>query len=355
MKGNILRSIFLVIFFGNSNFSLAMDKFDNEFREENPERKKKKTMTQMNLFDFTPNSKTPLKSKEEEENIKNFLSDFLFPILSGIEYKEGIPHLIIDDIVKGSTKRSSIVVQDQHFSVEFDTQKYCVGSYDIESFRTQSCPKQSKISSSYERCFPCSQLLQFNPSFYNVSADQLSEKQKKYNLEPHTVYLAYFGKEHVKIGIANSRRTQTRLLEQGARAALLIKKCEDAYKAREIESQVSSKTDITEQMRSDQKRKLIKTFNFEDAAKTLMETRKLIQSKLDLELNEDEPINFQKFYLGKNSIGGAIEDLSSNKTPKLTGKGIGMIGDVLLLDQGNKTNIISLKKFIGFRLLKIIK
>lgn len=92
-------------------------------------------------------------------------------------------------------------------------------------------------SSKVNNCGECYKKIGFNSSFYNSSC--ISPQQLEYNKTPYVVYLAYFSPACVKVGIASLKRSRLRLLEQGAKAAFILKTFPDAYQARELESKIA--------------------------------------------------------------------------------------------------------------------
>ncbi|WP_133282148.1 DUF2797 domain-containing protein [Cardinium endosymbiont of Culicoides punctatus] len=92
-----------------------------------------------------------------------------------------------------------------------------------------------KLDSSYINCYKCYEEIGFHPRFLRKKSDSIPNKQSVYNEKEHYVYLAYFGKSNIKVGTAYCDRLNDRLTEQGARAALLIKKCINVYEASKLE------------------------------------------------------------------------------------------------------------------------
>ncbi|NEJ84280.1 DUF2797 domain-containing protein, partial [Rhizobium leguminosarum] len=123
----------------------------------------------------------------------------------------------------------------------------------------------------------CSASIQFNPAFYHVAPSQLSQQQQSYNLQAHVVYLAYFGRDIIKVGIANEKRIRTRWLEQGARAAVVLQRLQDAYAARAVEEYISATYNIPERITIKQKlQSLHMPYYFEDASIHLSACREAI-------------------------------------------------------------------------------
>ncbi|MBS7412463.1 DUF2797 domain-containing protein [Pseudomonas syringae] len=126
--------------------------------------------------------------------------------------------------------------------------RFCSGWYDLSSFTQHPCPTSTKLTANRNACEACEKKTGYSPFFYNVSAAQISQQQRHYNASPHSVYLASFGPDLIKVGISNSGRLTDRWLDQGAIYAREIFNCADAYSARELEAHVSSIASIIEQV-----------------------------------------------------------------------------------------------------------
>lgn len=353
-----LCSILLVIFFNNP-VALGCNADDED--RENPLAKKmrriekgEKEMKQKKLTSYFG------KSTESDDKLPahspSILDPFKKPVFAGIEHTHEGPYLLIDDFgTPAKVLRSRLPIWNAELRFGFSEQYYCIGRYDIDSFLAEPCPEKKQTNGKFQRCYKCNSALQFNPSFYNVPIDSLSEKQRRYNMNPHLVYLAYFGGDSVKVGTANSQRSQTRLLEQGARAALVLGEFEDAYKARDLEVSVSSKCEITEQMMKVHKRKLIDgSYSFETARKLLIESRSSISSILSREFSENEPFDLESFYTAEQ-LTKTPDDISNDKAPTIAGLGVGVVGDVLIFQDPRNLKMLSLTKLLGRVLTKLPK
>lgn len=132
-----------------------------------------------------------------------------------------------------------------HISLKVDTaNRACVGWRDITTGERFCCPDQLAVESKYEQCSGCQTKTGFNPAFYNATS--VSTQQEARNQEPHILYLARFGKGVVKVGISHAKRERSRLLEQGARDALILETFPSAHIARQYEAKIAAMSDIAE-------------------------------------------------------------------------------------------------------------
>ena len=239
-------------------------------------------------------------------------------IFSGYSYDTIGPHFMLYDIDSGKYKKQYL--NKESFTIKKFEERYCTGIYNLSTLSYSPCPKKSKLDSKSKinNCNECYSKIGFNPAFYN--AKRISPQQAKYNNTPHVVYLAYFSSSHVKDGIASKRRIPLRLLEQGARAAFILKTFPNAYLARELEAKLSgSNYGISERLLSDQKLKIIcqNTYDSETANKTLTDI--LMQINV---VPESKFLEFDSKYFYKNHYD--LSDLERVKSPEfLSGEAIG--------------------------------
>ena len=266
-------------------------------------------------------------------------------IFSGYSYDHIGSHFILYDIDSGEYKKQYL--NKESFTIKKSKERYCTGIYNLSTLSYSPCPQKCKLDlkSKINNCNACYSKIGFNPAFYN--AQNISPQQAEYNRTPHVVYLAYFSPSHVKVGIASKKRMPLRLLEQGARAAFILKTFPNAYLARELEAKLSgSSYGILERLLSDQKLKIIceNIYNSEIANKTLTDI--LMQINI---VPESEFLEFDSTYFCKNHYD--LSDLEIIKNPDfLSGEAIGMIGDVVILRQKERLIAASIKKFVSYKI-----
>lgn len=166
-----------------------------------------------------------------------------------------LPTLSIKDLVinLGDGKKYQFSLLDN---------RYCLGYYDLKLRKKIFCKDNSITKrSNLEQCYECMQKNQFNPFFYNTSQDDISSEQKERNNLPHSVYLASFGKKLIKVGITKTGRELSRAVEQGAISYAIIKKAENAYQARELESFINKQYEIPENISTLKKINALKIYS----------------------------------------------------------------------------------------------
>ena len=171
----------------------------------------------------------------------------------------------------------------------------------------------------------------------------------------HFVYLAYFSDDVIKVGISFSGRGIARLLEQGARAALVLGEFSSANIARNYEEKISKMPDFCENVKTGIKLKLLENkFNFSKAQKILLNARQKIEEHEMINFEKNKPINLNEFY-SKNSDFTSKEIIHSENcaqnNDKLIFSGIlkAQIGYILLAEQQGEIISIPLRKFTGYK------
>ncbi|ACE06652.1 hypothetical protein Aasi_1345 [Candidatus Amoebophilus asiaticus 5a2] len=269
-------------------------------------------------------------------------------ILSGYSYHSSKgPYLQLDEIASQPTIRHYVPIWEAYISLNILTNKYCIGGFDLTIKRSIPCPNQQEIGSKSLCCSNCNQSIQFNPAFYRIAPSQLSQQQQSYNLQPHAVYLAYFGGNIIKVGIANQKRIYTRWLEQGARAAVVLQCLQDAYAARTLEEYINTTYNIPERITIKQKQQCLHMpYYFEDASIKLNACRKAIYANLST-LSMDNPIqNLQDAYFHKKQPFPLYQSPKESQRT-IAGYGLGMVGEVLIYEQQGYCFIQPLKSLLG--------
>jgi hypothetical protein len=197
-------------------------------------------------------------------------------------------------------------------------------------------------------CWSCDQRTGFNPSFYNVERAALSPQQQRYNLNMHVVYLAAFSADTAKVGITSEWRSYARLREQGARRGVIVANTPDAYLAREHEAAIHQWLYLPEQIRTGRKLALLSE-RFDAAAMSglLEQLRERAERELDLTPLSQPIMSFDADYLGDNVLDPPIVDLTDVSPPMISGIGVGLIGDILVMREADRQLALSLKPVIG--------
>lgn len=227
--------------------------------------------------------------------------------------------------------------------------RWCSGRFDLSSGKGEPCPEQAQLrDDGLEQCLACRRATGFNPAFY--FATEVSPQQHARNQEPHVVYLAHFGAGTYKVGMTHARRGIHRLLEQGARMGLLLAKLPDAYQARALEELIARELGVPETVRSARKRHLLGA-PFASAAvrSDLLALAEQVRNAEPCIGLQPELVELDRFYGGSALFANAMTDLSDTKPLSISGRCLGMIGDVLITLQGGQHYMLSIGELVCHR------
>jgi hypothetical protein len=258
-------------------------------------------------------------------------------------------YLVVDDLSQPEWQRRRFGVLGAALTLQARPERFCTGRFDLAKGTSQPCPDRAPLrDDSYEQCLACHRSTGFNPAFYN--APELSPQQQLRNLEPHLVYLAHFGGGTLKVGMTHERRGVYRLLEQGARMGVLLARFADAYRARALEERIARDLDIAEAVRPARKRHLLGA-PFSNLAvraelQACVEQIRALEPGVPL---QPELLELDRYYGGSALFESSFTDLSETQPLAISGRCVGMIGDVLLATQGGQRFMLSLGGLVAQR------
>lgn len=237
----------------------------------------------------------------------------------------------------------------ERLTLSFDTsERFCVGWRDITKGELFSCPDTHAVESKYEQCSACQQRTGFNPAFYN--ANSVSSQQEARNQEPHILYLARFGSGVIKVGISHAKRRISRLLEQGARDAVVLDTFPTAHIARQYEAKIAAMPGILETLQLRKKLSLIETpYDHDEGARELLETKTKIEDLLKVAFAGSDVINLDPLFFPEGTPNLSDSFCSSDQN-LLSGRVIGSLGTLLFCHVGDTPVYLPLKKFVGYRM-----
>lgn len=273
-----------------------------------------------------------------------------FGLLAGHGCNEGGPYLVIDQMDTAPWQRHYVAPRHCTFTLEAALDRHCTGRHDLLTGESSPCPLQRALTASEpEQCSACFVATGFNPAFYNAA--QISEPQRRRNRQPHAVYLASFGPGTLKVGMTLAARSLSRLLEQGARLGAVIATYESADAARELEEHVARAHGISESIRSARKRQLLTSpFPIEAASAEIASTlERISRTRADVDA-EAEVVKLDAYYGGSECVPGtSATDLSETEPLAISGRCVGMVGDVLVSVQDGQRYLLSLGGMVSRR------
>ncbi|QQG50496.1 MAG: DUF2797 domain-containing protein [Candidatus Saccharibacteria bacterium] len=232
-------------------------------------------------------------------------------------------------------------------TLRFDTSsRFCVGWRDITTGERFTCPDNQTVESKYEQCSACQKRTGFNPAFYNATS--VSDQQEARNLEPHLLYLAHFGQGTVKVGISHAARGNSRLLEQGARSAIILETFPSAHIARQYEAKIAALPGIAETIQLRKKiASLSQPYDTKAAATELLTVKDGIEKTIGSKFQQDNILHLDDIFFpsGKPALSDAYD---CTEHSFVSGKVTGMLGSVLFCDHQDTPVFLPLKKLVGY-------
>ncbi len=237
-------------------------------------------------------------------------------------------------------------IQGQTCTFEFHTsERFCTGWHDLATGESHPCPDNAVVTGQYHECRHCQQKTGFNPAFYHAAS--ISQQQQARNQLPHTLYLAHFGPNVIKVGITWEGRGIRRLLDQGARSCLILGTFPNADIARQYEAKIAKLPGIAETIQIRQKRQLLSTlYDSEKGKLELMATRDTIAQSLGFTPDNNAPRYLDPYYLGSHQLQPyRLVDLHGET--KISGRFLGMVGSTLIAEQDNMQYFLNIGKLRG--------
>jgi hypothetical protein len=228
------------------------------------------------------------------------------------------------------------------------SQRYCVGWRNITTGERFCCPDKQTLEGKYEQCAACQNRTGFNPAFYHATS--VSAQQEARNQEPHILYLARFGKGIIKVGISYAKRERSRLLEQGARDAIILDTFPSANIARQYEAKIAAMPNIAETLQLRKKLALIEQpYDHAEGRTELEEVKQRVEATLKLSFSHSDVINLDPVFFPNDTpdLSGSFCTAEQNL---LTGKVIGCLGTLLFCEYRDMLVYLPLKKYVGYRL-----
>lgn len=269
-------------------------------------------------------------------------------LLAGHGSNERGPYLVVDDLDRVPWQRQLIFVRERTFTLARCDERHCVGRHDLETGRAGPCPERASLGATFEQCSGCFVATGFNPAFYN--APRISEQQRRRNLEPHVVYLVSFGVGTLKVGMTHAPRRLARLLEQGARLGAVVATLPNADLARELEASIAASFGVSEVVRAARKRQLLTVpLSLSAARQELADTLARIAA-CHPEADPAPILELDPYHFGSEPVPSSLTDLSETEPHAISGRCLGMIGDVLVMVQGGQRYMLSVGESVGHRI-----
>lgn len=275
-----------------------------------------------------------------------------FTALSGYGFDQSGSFIQLDQHGNRSVDRELFYLVGKSFTLKKELGRYCTGQFDLKTLENDVCPNAAELlSPKANNCYDCFESIGFNPAFYHLEQHQISPQQRAYNQTKHIVYLAYFAPGLIKVGISSNDRKEHRWKEQGARFIAHIYTVPNAYEARHIEEKISSKLKLPEVVLGRKKRVLLnEKLDFNAVRSDFSSLMDQIDSVLPIPANRERVYDMEG-YFNPNGIqlASTIIDVSEHSDGKISGKCIGLYGDIVLFENAGQQFMFSLKKMISYQ------
>jgi len=223
-------------------------------------------------------------------------------------------------------------------------QRFCTGWHDLQTSESWPCPDATKLPDQYSQCRHCQQKTGFNPAFYNAMSVSLQQQAR--NAQPHILYLAQFAPGVVKIGISWADRGIRRLLDQGARSALILKTYPTATIARQYEAKIAALPGIAETLQVKTKHKLLgRNYDPAAAAEELIAARERLVREVGISPDDTAPLHLDSYYLGNSILN---QPIILHGEHHISGRCVGMLGSTLLTEQSGEQYGLCVSDFTGY-------
>jgi hypothetical protein len=136
-------------------------------------------------------------------------------------------------------------------TISMSATRQCIGYYDFVNKQKVPCPDARRLGNKYAQCFACQRR---EVTYYTFTgyAENPEAAQAYLDTQNHVAYLALFGRDLLKVGVASAGRGLRRTLEQGAQASMFWAHA-NGSDIRVLERHVSRNFQIKEQVTTLQK------------------------------------------------------------------------------------------------------
>ncbi|MCA9691768.1 MAG: DUF2797 domain-containing protein [Nannocystaceae bacterium] len=230
--------------------------------------------------------------------------------------------------------------------------RVCAGFYDFETDTREPCPDHA-VPERKTQCEACIEREGFAPWLRcdGRMLPPLKPAVRAYIETPHHLYLACFGDETVKVGMASEQRKHERLWDQGPLAAMYVAAADSGVLIRQLEVEVS-RLGYTEFMRRSRKADLLTSEMREDEARrrlihALDRIRRLLPDEYVSLLRADPELLPQPALAQQARRYRELDHLTPADDQILEGQLVGASGSILVLDDGGIRSAIDLYDLIG--------
>jgi len=237
--------------------------------------------------------------------------------------------------------------------------RYCVGYTTVSSRASNTqvalepwkamvpCPSKAKIKKG-NKCLPCYQADLVHPCLICDGTKCAAESSLQKICEKATayVYIASFGLNQVKVGVAHDTRIPQRWIEQGANLAKRVI-VGNGIEVRRLEKAIHSALNVFPGLKTNKKvDTLWKKPNTEEAHALVRTEEEITRRFPEFPFYHDNLYDLFAIY-GLPLLDRRPIELKIKKNLQISGKILGAKGSLLLLDIGNLPHFVNLKHLLG--------
>lgn len=237
------------------------------------------------------------------------------------------------------------------FRFSLEETRLCTGYYDFAEDRRKVCP-HGAVPEKKSQCEDCLESEGFVPWLRCDGRDipPLKPAVREYIESPHYLYLANFGDEMVKVGMASQKRKAARLDDQGPLAAIYVAKGQ-GIAIRQLEVEIS-RMGYTEFMRRSKKLRLLTEGGSQaEAQRSLQQAFDHIRAQLQDEyrpllLEKPEPYELLPAARKARSF-SELDELLPEPGKILDTEVLAASGSVVVVDDGGIRAALDLGEIVG--------
>lgn len=248
---------------------------------------------------------------------------------------------------------------DVNLSFEVQPGQYCVGYTTLSSSTSKTsialepwkdmvpCPSKANLKKGY-KCSSCYHADSVHPCLICDGAKCLAERSLQRTCQEATayVYLATFGSNEVKVGVAHKTRIPQRWIEQGANLAKRII-MGNGIEVRRFEKAIHSALNVLSGLKTDKKVDTLWKRHSREEVNALAKAEEEIKKRFP-----ESPFYYDNIYdlseiYNLPSLDRRPIELKIKKNPQILGKILGAKGSLLLLSTGGIPYFLNLKHLVG--------
>ncbi len=265
-------------------------------------------------------------------------------MITELTWQDLTPRLVVDDT-------PIPVIVGETFNITLSGARHCVGYKQFGKTGYTPCPAHSEIAPGKKtQCASCEQC---DVSFTAKTGYGTNEQASSLLGADHSVYLAYFSDDIIKVGVAVSARREVRVREQGALACMFIGSGNGTV-ARNLERRIHTVAGFTEWVRLDSKLKALDEKATESTCRSALTTayekaKRLARSTVVADVPEFRYL-YPDYHLAPSVFEKDIH-LTSNIEPsaRICGTIAGIIGKVIMIDTGDEMLALNSTLLAGFQ------